>query len=62
MFYTIGELLEESSKEDFKNQGKQYVAVLTYNEWNNSRDIFDLGIDMAFRKYTPQRLKLTMTP
>ncbi|MBP5600452.1 MAG: magnesium transporter CorA [Lachnospiraceae bacterium] len=46
MFYTIGELLEESSKEDFKNQGKQYVAILTYNEWNNNRDIFDLGIDM----------------
>ena len=46
MFYTIGELLEESSKEDFKNQGKQYVAILTYNEWNNYHDIFEMGIDM----------------
>ena len=46
MFYLINETLEEVKREELGNTGKQYVAVLSSDEWKRDRDSFDLGIDM----------------
>ncbi len=47
MFYTIGESLEEVSKEELKNTDKQYVAIVSLAEWKKDRDSFDMGIDIG---------------
>lgn len=46
MFYTIEETLQEISKKDMKKTDKQYVAVISFEEWKVSRDSFEMGIDM----------------
>lgn len=46
MYYLIKEVLEECEKSDIKKSGKQYVAVLTSEEWKQERDSFDMGIDI----------------
>ena len=46
MFYTIEETLREISKKDLKKTDKQYVAVISFEEWKVSRDSFEMGIDM----------------
>ena len=47
MFFLIdGESLKEVPKKQFRNTDKQYVAVLTYDEWTRNRAIFELGIDL----------------
>lgn len=46
MFYTIEETLQEISKKDLKKTDKQYVAVISFEEWKVSRDSFEMGIDM----------------
>ena len=46
MYYLIGESLIETEKDNIKNSGKQYVAVLSLEEWRSERDIFDMGIDL----------------
>ena len=46
MFFIIGESLQEVSREQLKNTDKQYVAVVSFDEWKESRDSFEMGIDM----------------
>ncbi|MCR5508122.1 MAG: magnesium transporter CorA [Lachnospiraceae bacterium] len=46
MFFLIGELLKEVSKEEIKGTDKQYVAVISFEEWKESRDSFEMGIDL----------------
>ncbi|MCR5502666.1 MAG: magnesium transporter CorA [Lachnospiraceae bacterium] len=46
MFYVIGETLLAVSREELKKTDRQYVAVITYEEWKESRDSFEMGIDM----------------
>ena len=47
MFFLIeGESLKEVAREKLKNTKKQYVAVLTYEEWKKAPDSFGMGIDL----------------
>ena len=46
MFYTICETLQEVSKEELGHTDRQYVAIVSFDEWNRSRDSFEMGIDM----------------
>lgn len=46
MYYKIDVFLEECSKEDLRNDDKQYVAILTSEEWKNQRESFNMGIDL----------------
>lgn len=46
MYYLIGDMLEECGREDITGNDKQFVAVLSFEEWNQNRYIFDMGIDI----------------
>ena len=47
MFFTIEETLKEAaSMEEVRRSGRQYVAILSFEEWNRSRDNFEMGIDL----------------
>lgn len=46
MFYTIGESLREVSAEELRGTDRQYVATVSFDEWRNSHDSFEMGIDM----------------
>ena len=46
MFYLIGETLEISDFEHFRQSGKPYAAVLSMDQWLQLKDSFDLGIDL----------------
>ncbi|MBQ9631217.1 MAG: hypothetical protein IJR49_06500 [Treponema sp.] len=46
MYYLIENLLRNVSQEELKNARAQYVAVLTSEEWKQTQDNFELGIDM----------------
>ncbi|MCR4720457.1 MAG: magnesium transporter CorA [Lachnospiraceae bacterium] len=46
MYFLIEETLREISAQEIRKSGKQYVAVLSFEEWKESRDSFDMGIDM----------------
>ena len=46
MYYYIKNTLEKAKKLDFKGKNYKYVAVLTSEEWLESRDKFDMGIEM----------------
>ena len=46
MYYYIKNTLEKAKKLDFKGKSGQFVAVLTSVEWLESRDKFDMGIEM----------------
>ena len=46
MFYLIEETLKEVSREELTVSKKQYVAVLSFDEWKQYSDSFDLGIEM----------------
>ena len=46
MFYLIGESLKEADREELKNTDSQYVAVMSFEEWTENRDSFEMGIDM----------------
>ena len=46
MFYLIEETLKEVSREELTASKKQYVAVLSFEEWKQYGDSFDLGIEM----------------
>ena len=48
MFYLIEEVLKEIKREELKNADRQYVAVLSSDEWKQEKDSFDLGIDIDF--------------
>lgn len=47
MFYLIEETLKEIKKEDLKTADKQYVAVLSSEEWKQDLDMFEMGIDIG---------------
>ena len=44
MFFVIDETLQKVAREDIK--GRQYVAILNFDEWNKSKESFELGIDI----------------
>ena len=46
MYFLIEETLREISAQEIRKSDKQYVAVLSFEEWKESRDSFDMGIDM----------------
>lgn len=46
MFYAIEETLKATTREEIKKTGKQYVAVLSIDEWRKTKDSYELGIDM----------------
>ena len=46
MFFLIGESLKEADREELKNTDRQYVAVMSFEEWTKNRDSFEMGIDM----------------
>ncbi|MCR4692204.1 MAG: magnesium transporter CorA [Lachnospiraceae bacterium] len=46
MFYLIEESLRKVSREECLKAKKQYVAVLTFEEWKQYSDSFDLGIEI----------------
>ncbi len=46
MYYLIEETLTEISKEKLTATDKQYVAVLSSEEWKRERDSFEMGIDI----------------
>ena len=46
MFYAIRETLQEISREELNNADFQYVAAVSFEEWTESRDSFEMGIDM----------------
>ena len=47
MFYLIEETLKEIKREELKTSDKQYVAVVSADEWKQDRDSFEMGIDIA---------------
>ena len=46
MYYLIEETLKKVSQEDLKKTDRQYVAVLSFEEWQQNRDHFEMGIDL----------------
>lgn len=46
MFYYIRNMLEETGKLDFSRGNAPFAAVLTSAEWLESKDQFDMGIEM----------------
>ena len=46
LYYLIEETLREVSQEDLKKTDRQYVAVLSFEEWQQNRDHFEMGIDL----------------
>ncbi|MCR5477691.1 MAG: magnesium transporter CorA [Lachnospiraceae bacterium] len=46
MFYLIEETLREVTREELKKAKAQYVAIVSYEEWKESCDSFDMGIDL----------------
>ncbi|MCR5846950.1 MAG: magnesium transporter CorA [Lachnospiraceae bacterium] len=46
MYYLIKEKLEESSRNKFRKEKSQYVAVLTLEEWQDTKEDFEMGIDL----------------
>lgn len=46
MFFLIEEALRETSGEALRNTDKQYVAVLSFEEWKQNRERFEMGIEI----------------
>ncbi|WP_455645462.1 magnesium transporter CorA family protein [Methanosphaera sp.] len=46
MYYLINRKLEESTFDEILNTEKQFVAILTDDEWKQQRKSFDMGIDI----------------
>lgn len=46
MYYIIKDNLEKTEKASIANSNKQFVAVLSYEQWEDEKDSFDMGIDM----------------
>ena len=45
-FFQIKETLTPSTKEEFRQSGIPYVAILSFEEWRENSSIFDMVIDM----------------
>ena len=46
MYYLIGESLKTVKREELKDAKEQYVAIVSFEEWKESRDSFEMGIDL----------------
>ncbi len=46
MYYKIAQSLREIPAEELKNTDGQYVARISFDEWNKNRDSFEMGIDL----------------
>ena len=46
MYYKIAQSLREIPAEELKNTDGQYVATISFDEWNKNRDSFEMGIDL----------------
>ena len=46
MFFAIEETLKEVDRKELKKSGKQFVAVLSFEEWKENKDSFEMGIDI----------------
>ena len=46
MFFVIEETLKEADRRDLKGTDKQFVAVMTFEEWKEKKDSFEMGIDI----------------
>ena len=46
MYYLIKEKLEKSTKNEFRKGKSQFVAVMTLEEWRNTKEDFEMGIDL----------------
>ena len=46
MFFVIEDTLRKVDREDIRGKDKQFVAVMTSEEWKKSRDSFEMVIDM----------------
>ncbi len=56
-YYLIRESLCPCQAEDIKNADCQFAAVVTWKEWETSRDSFDMGIDMDMESGRPKETK-----
>ncbi len=54
MYFLIGESLQEVSKEDIQKADRQYVAVISFDEWKQNRDSFKMGIDIESESYSSE--------
>ena len=48
MFFLIEESLRTVSREDLKGAKSQYVAVMNSEQWQKTKDSFEMGIDIDF--------------
>ena len=48
MFFLIEESLRPVSREDLKSAKSQYVAVMNSEQWQKTKDSFEMGIDIDF--------------
>jgi len=46
VYYLIDQTLKEAKRDELKNSDRQYVAVLSFEEWKNERESFEYGIDI----------------
>lgn len=46
MYYLIENTLREVSRKELQKTDKQYVAVLSFEEWKQNREYFEFGIDL----------------
>ena len=45
MYYLIQKTLVECSPPEMKTGESQFVAILTTNEWEEKKELFDMGED-----------------
>ena len=45
-YFLIEDILKPCGRQEMKESGRQYVALLSYEEWMRERDSFDLGMDL----------------
>lgn len=46
VFFAIEETLREVKRSELRSTGRQFVAVLTFEEWKSSKDSFEMGMDI----------------
>ena len=46
MYFIIDESLQAVSRKEIQNTDKQYVAIITSDEWKKNCDSFEMGIDI----------------
>ena len=48
MYFLIEDSLRAVSREDLKGAKSQFVAVMNSEEWQKTKDTFEMGIDIDF--------------